>query len=330
MDVLHTFLAEHHIAVKEIQPVAQSGGDRQYFIITSQDATKYIATISNNTIENDAFFYFTEIFQSIEATVPKIIAVSDDKQMYVQTYGGAHNLLEVVLQEGYTPEVFNLYKKALAQLAKLQLLSHNKIDYFKCVASHKFDAQAVLFDLNYCLKYYVDAKNIRYDSSALQIEFASLSELIGAMPNTNFMYRDFQGRNIMVNDKRNLLFIDYQGGMQGPLQYDVASLLWQAKAQLPVDWKEDLLLYYFNCAQLITGNQLNKEKFISDYYLILLTRLLQVLGAYGRRGLVEGKKHFIESIPSAITNLQTWMNYKDIAATHPQIHQLLHQITSTT
>jgi aminoglycoside/choline kinase family phosphotransferase len=329
MDILYKFLAEHHIAVKEVQPVAQSGGDRQYFIITNQDDTKCIATVSNNIIENEAFFYFTNIFQSINAAVPKMIAISEDKQMYVQTYGGAYNLLEVVLQEGYTPEVFNLYKKALAQLAKLQLISHDKIDYSKCIASPKFDAQAVLFDLNYCLQYYVDAKNIQYNSNALQLEFASISELIAAMPNANFMYRDFQGRNIMVAENRELLFIDYQGGMQGPLQYDVASLLWQAKAQLPKDWKEDLLLYYFNSVQLITGNQLNKEKFINDYYLILLTRLLQVLGAYGRRGLLEGKQHFIESIPSAVANLQTWLNYKDITATHPQIHQLIHQIIST-
>jgi aminoglycoside/choline kinase family phosphotransferase len=167
-------------------------------------------------------------------------------------------------------------------------------------------------------------KKIVFDAKKLQAEFEILSTQIGAIQPVHFMYRDFQGRNIMVHQEQ-VFFIDYQGGMHGPLQYDLASLLWQAKAQLPQDWKEDLMHIYLQSVQVLLPN-LDITAFKTNYENIVLMRLLQVLGAYGRRGLLEGKAHFISSIPQGIANIKTWQTQNNIAHTLPTLWQVLQQL----
>jgi aminoglycoside/choline kinase family phosphotransferase len=134
------------------------------------------------------------------------------------------------------------------------------------------------------------------------------------------MYRDLQGRNIMLCNNEPY-FIDYQGGMQGPLQYDVASLLWQAKANLPKDWKEELLNFYL--AELKKNIHVDEVHFKANYQKIVLMRLLQVLGAYGRRGILEGKQHFIDSIPQGIANVKQFAQDIVLVKTMPELAKII-------
>jgi hypothetical protein len=149
----------------------------------------------------------------------------------------------------------------------------------------------------------LDLQDVHYDKAALHAEFNRLSDRISGIHPKYFMFRDFQGRNIMVKEGV-VSFIDYQGGMTGPLQYDVASLLWQAKAQLPPAWKQSLYLEYKNAVSKLIS--IDQTLFDADYSLLVLIRLLQVLGAYGLRGIIQQRAHFISSIPSGLRNLQEW------------------------
>jgi len=142
------------------------------------------------------------------------------------------------------------------------------------------------------------------------------------------MFRDFQSRNIMVH-KNGIYFIDYQGCMQGPPQYDVASLLWQAKAQLPAAWKEDLLNGYIASLSKLPVPRMDEIHFRRGYLQFVLLRMLQVLGAYGFRGLLEHKPHFISSIGPALKNLQEFLSDHPQIPTYPELRNLLEKLSST-
>jgi aminoglycoside/choline kinase family phosphotransferase len=324
---LENFLLENNIETNTITPLPLSGGDRSYYRILHNQQS-IIATVSNDIAENKTFFSFTKTFTDLHLPVPKLLAISQNYKMYLQQDLGNTTLLDAIITNGYTEQNFELYRKCIAQLAKLNIKADSVIDYNLCLVNKSFDNKAALFDLHYCQKYYVDAMQIKYDLEALEKEFLQLSIEIGNISPSYFMYRDCQGRNIMVADNQ-IFFIDYQGGMRGPLGYDVASLLWQAKAQLPADWKVKLLHHFIEEANYYLPEKLNTNLFITNYYKIVLMRLLQVLGAYGRRGLLEGKAHFINSIPQGIQNIQDWMQIVDISQQYPTIHQLLISIVAT-
>ncbi len=181
------------------------------------------------------------------------------------------------------------------------------MDYNACLTAKVFGRQAILSDLLYFKYYFLDTLKLPYDKQAMLEDFENISGFLSDASYSYFMFRDFQSRNIIVcNDKVH--FIDYQGGMQGALQYDVASLLWQARANLSAAWKDQLLQHYINEVDKLLPQPVNRTLFIQRFNGYVLLRLLQVLGAYGFRGLFERKAHFLTSIPLALKNLQWFVS----------------------
>ncbi len=296
--------------VLEVEKLPKSGGDRMYFRIHTADKN-YIATYSDNLKENQAFLHFTRHLKKINAPLPEIFAVNNDQNIYIQEDFGTESLLDVLEREGYCGQVFQLFQKSLKSLAWLQIKGHKNFDYGKCLTSREFGKKAILTDLLYFKYYFLDPLKIAYEKEKLIDDFEALSTYLTHVQHKYFMFRDFQSRNIMVrNDEVH--FIDYQGGMRGALQYDVASLLWQAKANLPDEWKQELLEYYIDAAGEILQNPIDRSRFTSQYHGYVLIRLLQVLGAYGFRGLFERKAHFLTSIPLALRNLKWFLENKNI------------------
>jgi hypothetical protein len=177
-------------------------------------------------------------------------------------------------------------------------------------------------DLLYFKYYFLDTLKIAYDKEKLINDFEALSTYLNHVKHKYFMFRDFQSRNIFIKDDE-VHFIDYQGGMKGALQYDVASLLWQAKANLPDEWKNSLLYYYMDCVDEILKKPLDRKEFESQYNGYVMIRLLQVLGAYGFRGLFERKAHFLISIPLALTNLKWFLENKETGIALPEFERIL-------
>ena len=323
-DIKNLFATYSNEPIVRIETIPQSGGDRVYFrLITA--AGPYIATRNNNLKENEAFIYFSHHFKNAGCPVPAILAVNEQRSLYLQQDVGNTSLLNMLEAEGHTEHVFALFKKSLLALANLQVNGDTSLDYTFCITSAIFGKQAILSDLLYFKYYFLDTLKIPYDKEKLVSEFEALSTYLANANHKYFMFRDFQSRNIMVKDDA-VNFIDYQGGMKGAVQYDVASLLWQAKAELSDEWKTKLLQYYIDCLQNILQQPIDKASFESEYNGYVLIRLLQVLGAYGFRGLFERKAHFLTSIPLALQNLEWFINNKKIGIGLPEFEKLLSQI----
>jgi len=257
-----------------------------------------------------------------------VLAVTADKSLYIQQDFGSTSLLDELEQKGYTDEVYGLYRQSLEQLALLQLKGHEGLDYKKCLTNASFGKEAIMADLLYFKYYFLDALRRPYDKQKLIKDFEALSNYLAHTEYKFFMFRDFQSRNIMVDANNEVHFIDYQGGMKGAPQYDVASLLWQAKANLSDDWKQRLLEDYIHAFERIIEQPVDKDIFRSQYNGYVLIRLLQVLGAYGFRGLFERKAHFLTSIPLALQNLQWFITHQHIGIALPEFKRVLDICTS--
>ena len=308
--------------ITSIDKLPQAGSERHYYRIYT--ATKnFVATHGANIKENESFIYFTEHFKKKNLAPPQLFCVNAEKDIYIQEDFGNTSLLNKLEELGYVPEVYNLYKTSLHQLALLQIKGDEGLNYKKCLTNTSFGKQAIMADLLYFKYYFLDALRRPYDKQKLIDDFEALSNYLSHTEYKFFMFRDFQSRNIMVKGNGDIGFIDYQGGMKGAPQYDVASLLWQAKANLPDDWKNYLLEDYINSFESIVEETVDRDVFKSQYNGYVLIRLLQVLGAYGFRGLFERKAHFLTSIPLALQNLKWFVSNQSIGIAVPEFKKVL-------
>lgn len=306
---------------ERLEKLPQSGSDRIYFRVYGKENT-VIATYNYHVRENQTFIRFTEHFRRLGLPVPAIYCVNEAGNIYLQEDLGNVSLLNALEKQGYTPEVYALFQQSLHALARLQILGHEGLNYDWCITSKEFGKQAILADLLYFKYYFLDTLKIPYDKEQLIEDFEALSTYLSHVDHKYFLFRDFQSRNIMVKEGK-VHFIDYQGGMRGALQYDVASLLWQAKADLPDDWKNGLLNDYMDYVQDVLGRSIDRTRFVSQYNGYVLIRLLQVLGAYGFRGLFERKAHFLTSIPLALRNLRWFLQHHSVGIVLPEFERLL-------
>ncbi len=309
---------------QSVDVLPQAGSERRYFRIWNDKQESVIGAYGANIPENESFLYFSEHFTKKGLPVANIYKVSDDRRYYLQEDFGDISLINRLEKEGFADEIYVLFKQSLEKLARLQVEGDQQLDYSKCLTNSEFGKQAIMADLLYFKYYFLDALRKPYDKQKLIDDFEALSNYLTHTDHKFFMFRDFQSRNIQVTPATTspsseesgsggevVHFIDYQGGMKGAPQYDVASLLWQARAGLPEDWKNNLLQDYMDALELLLDKPLNRISFQSQYNGYVLIRLLQVLGAYGFRGLFERKAHFLTSIPLALRNLRSFI------ATHP-------------
>ncbi len=307
---------------QSIDVLPQSGSERRYFRLHGKEGA-VIGTYGANIKENESFIYFSDLFSEKKLATPQILAVSKDRVFYLQEDFGDTSLLNKLEAAGFTPYVYDLFKKSLAELARLQVTGDKGLDYDRCLTNKEFGKQAIMADLLYFKYYFLDALRKPYDKQKLIDDFEALSNYLTHTEYKYFMFRDFQSRNIMVTPDENVHFIDYQGGMKGAPQYDVASMLWQARANLPDEWKDNLLVDYMDTFEQLINAPLDRNIFRSQYNGYVLIRLLQVLGAYGFRGLFERKAQFLTSIPLALRNLRDFFQHQSLGISVPEFKKVL-------
>jgi aminoglycoside/choline kinase family phosphotransferase len=307
---------------ESIDVLPQSGSDRRYFRVHGKGES-VIAAHGLNIDENEVFIYFSRHFVSKGLPTALILAVNEDTTIYLQEDFGDASLLNLLEADGYSKRVYGLFAESLRQLANLQVNGDAGLDYDQCLTNKEFGKQAIMADLLYFKYYFLDALRKPYDKQKLIDDFEALSTYLTHTEYKYFMFRDFQSRNILVKPDESVHFIDYQGGMKGAPQYDVASMLWQAKANLPEEWKSNLLNDYMTSFEEVVGQPIDRSVFHSQYNGYVLIRLLQVLGAYGFRGLFERKAHFLISIPMALKNLKEFIGSQNVGITVPEFRRVL-------
>jgi aminoglycoside/choline kinase family phosphotransferase len=310
-------------SAQKIIPLAQSGSYRKYFRIEGEEK-KAIGVFNPDNKENLAFITFTKYFLKKKLNVPKLYAQKLNENIYlIEDLGDTtlYSLIEKLTPESkFSKEIIDNYKAALNHLIRFQIDGGKGLDYSVCYPRKRFDKQSILWDLNYFKYYFLKLAKINFNEQRLEDDFNSFAEFLLAADAKYFMYRDFQSRNILMHNNE-LYFVDYQGGRKGALQYDVASLLFQAKANLSYSVKEELLEYYLK--ELSQKSKIKHQIFRKYYYGFVLIRLLQTLGAYGFRGYYENKSHFLLSIPFALKNLEWLIKEKHIPIKIPELERVI-------
>jgi aminoglycoside/choline kinase family phosphotransferase len=289
-------------APEKMEEIPLSVSARRYFRI-SRGAESCIGTYSPDTRETRAFVTYSQHFRESGIHVPEVYAVSDDLNYYLQTDLGDVRLFEIIISRespGLDESVLHLYRLAIDQLLKIQLEGDEGLDYSVAVPRSSFDRQSVMWDLNHFKYYFLKPSGIPFDEQLLEEGFELYAGRIAMTDLNGFMLRDFQSRNIMIKGE-DVYLIDFQGGRKGPVQYDLASLVFDSRADLTETDRGKLIDYYFN--RLREYRKIDYQYFISEFYMVALVRILQALGAYGLRGNIEKKAVFLQSIPHGLKNL---------------------------
>lgn len=290
--------------VTKFIPLPPSGSYREYYRIKSTSKVA-IGAFNPDRKENIAFLSFSKHFFKKKLNVPKIYAEDLDNDIYLQQDLGDETLfsyLTKVYKRGIFPQqLIDEYKKVIEQLPKFQITASKDLDYSVCYPRDSFDRQSMHWDMTYFKYYFLKLAKIPFDEQALENDFLKLIKFLLKPERDYFLYRDFQSRNIMLFNGKPY-FIDYQGGRRGALQYDLASLLYDAKADIPQHIRNELLDYYIEVTKKIIP--IDEKKFKAYYYGYVLIRIMQAMGAYGFRGFYENKEHFLKSVPYAINNLK--------------------------
>ncbi len=319
----------YKIIPDSIQPISQAGSPRSYFRFFNNKSS-ILGVYTENIAETETFLYYSEVFSKLKLNTPEVYAVSEDKTCYFIEDFGDDLLLDLLLKrktEDFIPrEIKDLYKKSLSALINMQVKASESIDFEKAYSIKEFNAQSIIFDLNYFKYYFLNPCGISYNEKKLQDDF---EEFASQLEQTNlklFMFRDFQARNILVKNNE-VYFIDYQGGRLGAPEYDLVSLLYQAKAELSEDAKLELKDYYFS--NLSKHFTINKKDFDASFFRYAYLRVLQTFGAYGLRGLIEKKQHFLDSIVFAIKNLNSLLNLHSLGDGLFELKRILKELGQT-
>lgn len=309
MNVLKKLFEEHyHLPVERIQPLqGELGGSGRNIIRLAAGKTSAVGILYGVREENAAFLAFSRHFWRHGLPVPEIYEENLDEGAYLEEDLGDTTLFEFLSKnrtgEKIAPAVIEAYRKTVAVLPRFQVEAGRDLNYKFCYPRGSFDRQSIAWDLNYFKYYFLRLAAIPFNEQALEDDFGRLTEFLLTAPSDYFLYRDYQSRNVMLRDGMPY-FVDYQGGRKGALQYDIASLLYDAKADLPPELRRDLLEYYLNA--LAAYIRVDREAFLRHYYAYVYVRILQALGAYGFRGFYERKAHFLQSVPYALKNLR-WL-----------------------
>lgn len=295
--------------------IQQQGSNRVYTRETDETGKTIIRVVGTNRDENRAFIYMSRHFSQLGLPVPKVLWVSEDEMSYTQEDLGDTLLFSCL--DNYT-----LLIRAIRALAHMQIEGARDFDWSMCFPIPAMDERSIRWDLNYFKYCFLKGTKIEFSEPKLEDDFDRMVSVLLAQPSDSFLYRDFQSRNVMVKDGQPY-FIDFQGGRRGPTQYDVASFLWQAKANFAPALREELIGEYLDELEQLLPEGFSRSDWKAALPHFVLFRTLQVLGAYGYRGYFERKPHFLESIPMALKNLsELFAAHGELQTQYPYIYAI--------
>jgi aminoglycoside/choline kinase family phosphotransferase len=311
------------VEAESFEMLPLSGSYREYARLKAGN-TSAIGAFNSDIKENEAFLSFSHDFRKNGVPVPEIYSRSDDSSIYLQEDLGNVTLFDFLSKtrasEGFSKTIIEEYKKVLTELPVIQVTAGKKLDYSVCYPRSEFDKLSMMWDLNYFKYYFLKLAKITFDEQQLEDDFQKFSDYLLSADSQYFMYRDFQSRNVMLKNNK-VYFIDYQGGRRGALQYDLASLLYDGKADIPPSIRNELFEFYLDGLEKILP--VDRYEFMRFYKGFVLIRIMQAMGAYGFRGFYEKKVHFLKSIPFALDNLDNLLKKLDLPVELPELIKVL-------
>jgi len=294
--------------LERVEPIeGELGASARKIVRLADDKLSVIGVFYGVREENVAFVEFSRHFRRHSLPVPEIYAEDLDKNVYLEEDLGDTTLYEFLSKNrahnGVASEVVDAYRKVAQILPRFQIEAGRDLDYEVCYPRDSFDRQSIAWDLNYFKYHFLKLAGINFNEQALEDDFNRLTDFLLEADRDYFLYRDFQSRNVMIREG-NPFFVDYQGGRRGALQYDIASLLYDAKADLDPTLREQLLSCYLDA--LSGFIEIDRTRFMRHYHAYVYVRIMQALGAYGFRGLFERKPLFLQSVPYALKNIR-WL-----------------------
>ena len=332
MDILsHLFEQHFHAPVTQVQPLqGQLGGSGRKIVRLAGEKISAIGILYDVREENAAFLEFSRHFRKRGLPVPEIYAQDLDHGAYLEEDLGDTSLFEFLSKhrsgEQIAAPVVDAYRKVIATLPRFQVEAGRDLNYKVCYPRGSFDRQSIAWDLNYFKYYFLRLAGIAFSEQALEDDFSRLTKFLLSAGRDYFLYRDFQSRNIMLRDGQPY-FLDYQGGRKGALQYDVASLLYDAKADLPPELRQQLLDHYLDTLGGFVD--VKRDAFMKYYYAYVYIRIMQALGAYGFRGFYERKVHFLQSVPYALKNLRWLLHNVTLPIALPTLMDAFHSMLAS-
>ncbi len=329
MDVLKTLFERHfHAPAERVQPLqGQLGGSGRKIIRLANKDASAIGILYDVREENVAFVEFSKHFRRHGLPVPEIYGEALGDGAYLEEDLGDTTLFEFLSKnrsgESINAQAVDAYRKVVAVLPRFQVEAGRDLNYKICYPRGSFDRQSIAWDLNYFKYYFLRLAGIAFNEQALEDDFGRLIKFLLGAPREYFLYRDFQSRNIMLRDG-SPFFLDYQGGRKGALQYDIASLLYDAKADLPPSLREQLLNHYLDTLAGFVA--LDRDVFLQHYYAYVYIRIMQALGAYGFRGFYERKAHFLQSVPYALKNVRWLLHNVKLPIALPTLLEAFHSM----
>jgi aminoglycoside/choline kinase family phosphotransferase len=318
-DLNQLYLSWSGISPQRIEPLPAHGSAREYYRISDGSRTA-IGTYNEDRAENIAFLEFSKHFYKSGLEVPEIFIEDLDKNIYLEQDLGDVTLFSFLSEEreknGFSDNIVSVYEDVVKALPKFQIQAAKDLNYKVCYPRHSFDKQSMMWDLNYFKYYFLKLSKIPFDEQKLEDDFEKFTRFLLSTDRDFFLYRDFQSRNVMLVDGKPY-FIDYQGGRKGALQYDIASLLYDAKADIPQEARDHLLETYMSTLNSMID--FDRQSFLEFYYGYVLIRIMQALGAYGFRGFYERKSHFLKSVPYAIRNLEILLHHVKLPVEIPAL-----------
>ncbi len=315
--------------VERVTPLKGDASDRKLFRLSAASRTA-IGVVNPDVQENRAFLEFSRHFQTFSLPVPEIYAEDRDRGMYLEEDLGDTTLFQFLtatrVGERLSSETLDLYRTVVELLPRFQIDAGRTLNYDVCYPRSSFDKQSMRWDLNYFKYYFLRLAKIPFNEQALEDDFERFTEFLLDAERRFFLYRDFQSRNIMVQEGRPF-FLDYPGGRRGALQYDVASLLFDAKADLLFEVRDELLERYLEAAAKL--EPIDRKAFLAYYPGFVYIRIMQAMGAYGLRGFYERKHHFLASIPYAIRNLEYLLRTAELPVEVPELRQVWRRLIAS-
>ena len=327
MELLQQLFREHTgCEAQTCRPLTPAGSNRRYYRLTA-DTYSLVGVVGTSLRENEAFFAISAQLHAHGLPVPQVQAISADRLRYLQQDLGDASLFDLLLaaqaRGGYGNAEMELLRKVMRLLPDVQWHGAEGFDFSCCYPSAALDRRGIQWDLHYFKYCFLKATGLEFEEGLLEDDFDRLADLLLEVPADTFMYRDFQSRNVMLRDGKPYL-IDFQGGRRGPVEYDLVSFLWQARARFTPSMRQELIAEYLRSA--MRYRSFDEDTFAQRLRYMVLFRTLQVLGAYGYRGYFEHKAHFVQSIPLAIDNLRTLLAEEEFTPL-PYLTALLREMT---